>query len=308
MKVFFHNAHRVHANAMEGRVLKPESRDTEALVFGTKDLQEIDFQEYNGDYAQEDIYDIARLALGHEIMHPGINCFRYAISGVFTTVMKVDTLTLIKLNVLSPTPFAQLHTGVPTGCCKRCLVALPIGRVCTLCKAARRNVGLGCSLTTKIVTQSKRKHGATDSKTPKSFTLSIRNGNDARNVEREVLYFNPGVVSLLFHPSDKRMIKGDSLSSLDVAALNKKTSLPVATSVKDAVWQFAEQRDMSNFPSEYKANVYHVFKHWTIPSFLTDEPETEHLVPEYKASALIVLLSVPTVKYAAGCFVPMPIV
>ena len=95
-------------------------------------------------------------------------------------------------------------------------------------------------MTTKIVTQSKRKHGAAETKVPKSFTLSIRNGSDIRNVESEVLYFNPGIVSLLFHPSDKRMIKGDSFYSLDVAELNKKTSLPVATSVKDDIWQFAE--------------------------------------------------------------------
>jgi hypothetical protein len=127
-------------------------------------------------------------------------------------------------------------------------------------------------------------------------------------LERQVLtLINPGMTSILSHPTDKHLIMGESPTSIKLHELAKKLGMPVATSTKEAVWQFADQRNIGRFKADYKHHIYDVLKNWTIASTIKDEPETDELIPDYQASALIVLLCVAAVTAAINCFTPMPL-
>jgi hypothetical protein len=115
------------------------------------------------------------------------------------------------------------------------------------------------------------------------------------------------MISILFHATDKRLIMGESPTSMKLNELAKKFGMPVATSTKEAVWQFVDQRNIGRFKADYKRHVYDVLKNWTIVPTVKDEPETDELILDYQTSALIALLSVAPAAIAINCFALMPL-
>jgi hypothetical protein len=221
MKNFIINAYRIHDAVREGQVLKAEMRINPLFVHTEYNLKEQDFVPYDKDYEQYDLIALTHCIEQGAAPEKQIDCFAYAISGGFATIMTVNTPLLMKLNVLSPSPFANKQTNIPIGCCNRCLIAIPIGHLCTICERANRKIGLGCSLTTKIVTQPKRKFLSKEKEQTKSFVLKCGTGNNVISLEREVLYFNPGMISILFHTTDKRLIMGKYPTSMKLNELAK---------------------------------------------------------------------------------------
>jgi hypothetical protein len=200
MKVFFKNTHSIHEATCEGQVLKTYMRNYTLFVHSTVLVP------YYEDCEQHDMISITHYVVNAATPDNDVNCLAFAASGVFATVMTVDSAVLMKRNVLSPTPSINKCTNISIGCCNQCLIVMPIGHICIACNKAHCKTDLGCSLFTKIVTQSKHKFLSKEPKQPKSFVLNIGTGDNVVKIECTVVYFNPGVVSLLFHALDKCLI------------------------------------------------------------------------------------------------------
>jgi hypothetical protein len=132
MKNFIINAYRIHDVAGEGQVIKAKMHINLLFVHTEYDLKEQDFVPYDKDYEQYDLITLTHCVQQGAAPEKQVDSFAYAVSGVLATTMTLNTPLLMKLNVLSLTPFANKQTHIPIGCCNRCLIALPIGQLCTI--------------------------------------------------------------------------------------------------------------------------------------------------------------------------------
>ena len=307
MKGFQANAIYILSQAEEGRVLIGTVRDSQGFMDGSLVLTREHFEEIKDDHDRATLIDVVQHKLNPlpagDRTPLTMTHMRYGFYGVYSYGVEVNSAYLVYLNILSPKPFVHWKTKVPMGCCHRCLVAMPIGHTCTICEKSRRLIGWGCSLTTNIVEKRRRKLD----KNPyghKVFAVPTKDGTSTKYTGHK-MHFNPGLISLLFHNSEARSIKGKKVDVLRKAKFDKTSGIPVATNIQDCHWQFSAHRTLSYENNPHFGKLYNMFKKWHLGTTVKDEPETDELVAGYEASALLILLSVPPVKAAIHSFAPL---